>query len=168
MIRKLLITWFGLGYLPIAPGTWGSFGAVIVFVPLALSPLGGDLPKLWAVVGALMVIAYFTGVGLGRWACEFFRSANPKRAKDPNPFVLDEVVGQWLSLLAVPFHSPASLAGVVIVQFFLFRVFDVFKPFPARRSERLPYGWGIMTDDMFAGVYANLVGQIVFRVLLAG
>ena len=167
MIRELLITFFGLGYLPIAPGTWGSLGAIIVFLPLALSPLRNSLPRLWAVTGVLTLIAYVIGVGLGKWACDYFRSNNPKRSKDPNPFVLDEVAGQWFSLLLIPFHSVSSLAAVVLLQFFLFRIFDILKPFPARRSERLPYGWGIMTDDLFAGLYANLVGQIIFRVFMA-
>ena len=72
--------------------------------------------------------------------------------EDPGLVVVDEVVGMWVSLLGVPFTGVTAIAG-----FLLFRVFDVFKPYPARDLERLPGGWGIMCDDVMAGVYANLL-----------
>ena len=72
--------------------------------------------------------------------------------EDPGLVVVDEVVGMWVSLLGVPFTGVTAIAG-----FLLFRVFDVFKPYPARDLESLPGGWGIMCDDVMAGVYANLL-----------
>jgi phosphatidylglycerophosphatase A len=108
----------------------------------------------------LTVLAAAVGIGLGRWAVEFFHS------EDPKPFVLDEVAGQWLALIAIPFHSTGGLFLAVTTQFFLFRFFDIVKPPPARQAESLPFGWGVVTDDLAAGVYANIVGQIIFRLLL--
>ena len=72
--------------------------------------------------------------------------------KDPGVVVVDEVVGQWVTLLFLPFTPAVAVAG-----FLLFRVLDVFKPWPARQLESLPDGWGIMSDDVMAGIYANLL-----------
>ena len=159
MVRKLLITFFGSGFLPIAPGTWGSLAAAVVFLPLAVL-LGQDHSTLWTLTAGLTILASAIGIGLGRWAVEYFHS------EDPKPFVLDEVAGQWLALIAIPFASTGGLFLVVVVQFFLFRFFDILKPTPARQAESLPFGWGIVTDDLVAGLYANITGQILFRVLL--
>jgi phosphatidylglycerophosphatase A len=84
--------------------------------------------------------------------------------KDPGIVVIDEVVGMWVSLLLLPFTPGTALAG-----FLLFRVMDVIKPWPARDLEHLPEGWGIMTDDVMAGLYANLllrVGLVVWPVTI--
>ena len=77
--------------------------------------------------------------------------------KDPGLVVVDEVAGQWITLVGMPFTAPVVLAGFV-----LFRVMDIVKPWPARALERLPGGWGIMADDVAAGIYA----QLLLRVLL--
>jgi len=161
MRKKLLVSFFGLGYLPIAPGTWGSFGAAVVF--FAIAALVNNLQThnvLWTAMVVLTIIASIIGIALGRWSCEFYG------AKDPKPFVLDEVAGMWISVLFLPFAGRGDLLILAMVQFFLFRVFDVIKPPPARQSESLPHGWGIVTDDLIAGVYANVVGQVVFRYIL--
>jgi phosphatidylglycerophosphatase A len=160
MIRKLLITFFGSGFLPIAPGTWGSLAAGIVFFFLAISPIGADHATLWTVTAGLTILASTIGIALGRWAVEYFHS------EDPKPFVLDEVAGQWLALIAIPFASAGGLFLAVVVQFFLFRFFDILKPTPARQAESLPFGWGIVTDDLVAGLYANITGQILFHLLI--
>lgn len=159
MIRRLAITFFGTGYLPIAPGTWGSFAAAVVF--LALAAVFPSQPVLWTMTTALSLLAAVIGIALGRWSVDYFQS------RDPKPYVLDEAAGMWLSLVLIPFTGTGGLILAAAVQFVLFRVFDVLKPPPACQAEALPFGWGIMTDDLVAGLYANLTGQILFRILLA-
>ena len=85
--------------------------------------------------------------------------------RDPQPFVMDEVAGQWVALLALP---PSGISPIWFAAggWFLFRVFDVLKPFPIRKLERLPAGWGIVTDDLMAGVYACVALQVLFRIVL--
>lgn len=156
-IRKLLVSVFGLGYLPVAPGTWGSFGAAAVFVVMAYLLGPSRQPCIWAVACVLTVVAFVVGIYLGPWAAGFYRD------KDPSPFVLDEVAGMWVALLAVPLGTTKWLLIVAVTQFLLFRIADIIKPPPARQAEHLPFGWGIMTDDIVAGIYANLVGQVIFR-----
>jgi phosphatidylglycerophosphatase A len=158
MLKKLLITFFGTGYLPIASGTWGSLLAVILFA--AVAPFTDNTPLLRGILIAAIVLATIVGVALGRWAVEFFQK------KDPSQYVLDEAAGMWLSVLLIPFHDGASLFMVCLVQFILFRIFDIIKPTPARQAESLPLGWGIMADDLVAGLYANICGQILFRLIL--
>ena len=136
-------TW-GVGYLPLMPGTFGSLVGVAVF--LLLSSL------LFQVVGVVVI------TGLGIWAAS--RTEQILRLKDPGKVVVDEVAGQMIALLPV---SMFSLGGVpIIVSFILFRLFDIFKPYPARRFEALRSGLGIMADDLVAGFYAALVVILVF------
>ena len=150
-MRKLVVTFFGLGYGPIAPATWGSFGAAVVFLGFQLI-LPDGVPG-WA-LAAGVVLASAACAGLGPWAQKEFN------ANDPKPVVIDEVAGQWLSLLFVPvgvtFWRASFVTGAAFV---LFRVFDILKPPPARQLERLPGGWGILFDDLAAGVMANVVLQ---------
>lgn len=142
----VIATAFGAGYSPIAPGTAGSLVGLALFWPLQLAPP-------WVQV-AIIVAAYFGGVAAST------RLARLMGRKDPGAAVVDEVVGMWLSLLFLPF-TPATAAAA----FLLFRVLDVFKPYPARQLEALPGGWGIMTDDVMAGVYANLLLRAGLRAL---
>ena len=91
------------------------------------------------------MILFFLGVFAGS------RAERIWRIKDPQPVVIDEIVGMWISLLLIP---PETI--YILAAFVLFRLFDVIKPFPARQAELLPGGWGIMLDDLFAGIYANI------------
>jgi phosphatidylglycerophosphatase A len=100
------------------------------------------------------VAVFFAGVAASK------RLAQRLGRKDPGAAVIDEVVGMWLSLLFLPFTPATAVAG-----FLLFRVLDVFKPYPARQLEGLPGGWGIMTDDVMAGIYANLLLHAGLRAL---
>jgi len=135
-----LATGFGVGYVPIAPGTFGSLLGLALWL---LVP-----PSLLAQVAAVVVV-----FAIGAWsATETERRLN---RTDPGPVVIDEVLGMWITMLAVPVSWSAALAG-----FLLFRVFDVIKPYPANRLEQLHGGVGIMADDAMAGVYANLVLRI--------
>ncbi len=133
----VLATGFGSGYSPVAPGTAGSAVGVLLFLPLVHAPL-------WVQLAAVVVV-YLLGVAASKVAAEV------AGRKDPGIAVVDEIVGQWITYLALPFTPATALAGFV-----LFRVMDVVKPWPARQLEALPGGWGIMTDDVFAGIWANL------------
>src|SRR5215510_14948003 len=134
----LVATGFGSGYSPIAPGTAGSLVGLVLFWPVASLP-AGQVVALTAVVCLLAVAAaHHVARTLGQ--------------KDPGLVVADEVAGQWVALLLLPFTF-----GTAVAAFFLFRLMDVLKPWPARDLERLPGGWGIVADDLMAGVYANLL-----------
>ncbi|HXK12163.1 MAG TPA: phosphatidylglycerophosphatase A [Vicinamibacteria bacterium] len=134
---RVVATAFGSGYAPIAPGTAGSAVGLLLFWPMAALAWPWQLlaSTLVFLVGALAAGRVATLVGL----------------EDPGLVVVDEVVGQWVTLTALPF-TPATAA----IGFLLFRVMDVVKPWPARDLERLPGGWGIMADDVAAGVWAHL------------
>jgi len=183
----------GLGYLPKAPGTFGSFaGLILALLPwwtlqetfsavllakrgngslyFFLSAHHGD-PFLWSQITLTILVA-----AIGVWSAN--RAAEYWQQKDPQRVVIDEVSGQHLALLlgcGVPLWwravSDAPWAGYplglvtfrsalnwkyLLLGFILFRVFDIWKPFPARQAELLPGGWGIMADDWVAGIYAGL------------
>jgi phosphatidylglycerophosphatase A len=137
-VSTAIATALGSGYSPIAPGTAGSAVGLALFWPLQwLAP--------WAQVTAIVVL-FAVGVVAAT------RVARGLGVEDPGLVVVDEVVGMWVSLVFLPFTPVTALAGFV-----LFRIMDVFKPYPARQLESLPGGWGIMADDVMAGIYANLL-----------
>ena len=142
----LAISTWGVGYLPLAPGTFGSVVGIGVF--LLLKSL------VFQVVGVVLV----TVVGI--WAAS--RTEQILRSKDPGKVVVDEVAGQMIALL--PLTVFASGKVWIIVSFILFRLFDIFKPYPARRFEALRGGLGIMADDLVAGVYAGLIVTVLMMV----
>lgn len=146
-VALAIATW-GVGYLPLMPGTFGSLVGVGVFFLLGSLPL--------QLVG--IVVITWSGI----WAAS--RTERILRLKDPGKVVVDEVAGQMIALLPISIFSVASLRGWIILSFILFRLFDIFKPYPARRFEALPSGLGIMADDLVAGFYAALV-LVVFILL---
>ncbi len=81
---------------------------------------------------------------------------------DPSIIVIDEIVGMWITMLLIPKTVPA-----IVIGFVLFRLFDIIKPYPAKQLEHIPSGWGIMLDDVVAGIYANIATQICYRILLS-
>lgn len=164
MMRKWAVTGLGLGFAPLAPGTFGSAGAILVAaVAWAISHKTGTDPAVLNILWVLLTILAAMGcVAWGPWAIDHF-AARSRKPGDPGPVVIDELAGQWISLIALPMGSLRQALAVLAVQFFLFRIFDVLKPPPARRLEKLPVGWGILLDDLAAGIYANIVGQVVFR-----
>jgi phosphatidylglycerophosphatase A len=131
-----LATVFGVGYIPFAPGTFGSAAGLLVW---------WLLPSSAAVQALAIVVLFVVGSWSGGVAEDHFRGT------DPSHVVVDEVMGMLMTL----FLNPVGGWGVV-GGFLLFRVADVVKPFPARRLERLPGGVGVMADDAMAAVYANL------------
>ncbi|HEX9761388.1 MAG TPA: phosphatidylglycerophosphatase A [Candidatus Acidoferrales bacterium] len=152
-----IATGFGLGYIPKAPGTAGSLGGVaLVWALLQFHPE----PHTFAMVGGyavsiplflfLIVLGMISLTGVWAAGCVARQSDN----KDPQIVVIDEVSGQMLAFVPVILHS--GNWKYLLLGFILFRVFDIWKPFPARQAERLPGGWGIMADDWVAGIYAAL------------
>ncbi len=134
------------GYFPIAPGTVGSAAGLVFYLIVwwAQSPL---------VEVSLILLLFAAGVWAGTTSERYFGGI------DPGPIVLDEVVGMLITLAFIP----VSLIGAVI-GFLLFRVFDVIKPFPAGRFEKLHGGLGVMADDAMAAVYANISLRLVLWV----
>ena len=132
-----------VGFAPVAPGTVGSAAAIPLF--LLLRAAG----SAWLELAACAVL-----IGAGAWSARLTEQA--LGVEDPGPVVVDEVVGMLVSLLWLPGTWP-----VIAAAFVAFRVFDIVKPWPADRLEHLPGGWGVMADDVMAGVYANLAIQMV-------
>ena len=138
LIPALIATGLGSGYSPFAPGTAGSVLGLLLWWPLVVTPL-------WVQAGAIILVSI-----VGVFAATHM--ARVVGLKDPGIVVVDEVVGMWLSLFALPLTPWTAALG-----FLLFRALDVWKPFPARRLELLPEGWGIVADDLMVGLYANIL-----------
>jgi phosphatidylglycerophosphatase A len=157
-VSLAIATAFGLGHLPKAPGTWGSLGGIALYVlaqyyfPLNFLPgmhPGLEGRAVWLAWTALPVTVVLALAGV--WAAS--RAAVFAAKKDPQFVVIDEVSGQHLTY----FLSLTLLNWkYLLLGFILFRVFDIWKPFPARQAESLPGGLGIMADDWVAGIYAAL------------
>jgi phosphatidylglycerophosphatase A len=160
----LIIATCGVGFLPLAPGTWGSLVGVGLHTGLRgvllamLSPATGTntLVISYAVV-ALELVGVVCIALIGIWAGSQTERLAGK--KDPGKVVIDEVAGQMLALTAVPL---AATTWSLVLAFVAFRFFDIVKPYPARRLESLESGLGIMADDIVAGAYAALVVAIAF------
>jgi phosphatidylglycerophosphatase A len=138
------------GYFPIAPGTVGSAVGLAVYALLSWA----QSPVAPAVEVALIVCLFGVGVWAGTTAERYFGGI------DPGPIVLDEVVGMLITLAFIPVGVSAALTGFV-----LFRIFDVIKPFPARRFEALHGGLGVMADDAMAAIYANASLRLVMVIV---
>jgi len=166
-ILALAIATCGVGYLPIAPGTIGS----LVGVGLYLAVWGGlfqifeanaargrlNLVYVFAPQLAAMLVLIFIVSMAGIWAAT--RVERTTQKKDPSIVVIDEVAGQMIALLSGPFWIPTWWS--ILSAFVLFRLFDIWKPYPIRRLEELESGLGIMADDLLAGAYALIVNSIL-------
>jgi len=150
----LAISTFGVGYLPLMPGTWGSLVAVGIFLGFTQLVKGNALVAL-----VLVSIVVVTFVGI--WAAS--RTEALSGRKDPGKIVVDEVAGQLISLFPLTLFVHWSIVAVII-SFILFRFFDIVKPYPARRLEALKGGLGVMCDDLIAGVYAAAITAIIVAV----
>lgn len=142
---KLITSFFYLGHSPFMPGTIGSVGGLIVYFLVRNNEI---------LYGFCMIFLFMLGV---LFAGEAERVYN---RKDAQMIVIDEATGMLLSLFFVPF----SIFSVVL-GFFLFRIFDILKPYPAKRTEKLAGSMGVMFDDIIAGLYTNLILQIIFRLI---
>lgn len=141
---------FGAGSAPVAPGTFGALEGVVVF--LAFSAVTSRLAFSTSSCFILLVVLNLLLFGAGVWAST--RACEISGIKDPSQVVIDEVSGQLIAL--TPLAASPSVVGV-IAAFVLFRLFDILKPYPIRKLENLPAGFGVMSDDALAGVYAAAI-----------
>jgi phosphatidylglycerophosphatase A len=142
MLARVVATWFGCGYSPVAPGTVGTLGTLpLVYALATLGPAA-----YWA--GTVVVTV------LGVWASD--RHARALGEKDPSSAVIDEVSG---TLIAVGFVLDAGLAAIVAAVL-LFRLFDIWKPGPVNTVQKLPGGLGVMADDVLAGILAGVLAAL--------
>ena len=145
-LSTVLATFFYTGYAPVAPGTAGSLAAVVLL---------WWLPELTLPAAGLAAMAVFF---IGAWAGG--RVAEHIGREDPGIVVIDEVAGMILTLAAIP-----KIWWVYGAGFILFRLLDIFKPWPCRQLERVPGGWGIMLDDVGAGVYACIILHTILLII---
>ena len=141
-VAVALATWFGCGYFPVAPGTVGSLAAIIIAAVLHIYFGAGRLTLL---ILTLLLLAPAI------WAAT--RTARLLDKKDPSQVVVDEVLGQWVTLLGATALRWKSFCAA----FLLFRLLDIWKPWPVRNFEKLPEGTGIVADDLAAGMYGALI-----------
>lgn len=159
----LAIATCGVGYLPLAPGTWGSLVGIGVYalvrgasMQLMFGAAAGrnfNLLHVYYGVLALESVALVVITLAGIWASS--RTEKLSGRKDPSKVVIDEVAGQFIALIPVPFMLGTAWWSAILA-FVLFRFFDIVKPYPARKLESLESGLGIMADDVVAGVYAGI------------
>lgn len=142
-LSVLIGTGFGMGFSPVAPGTMGALLAVFVWFGLAHL-----LSAMWLLWLTVVLILLFTVAGI--WAADRLEAS---WGEDPSRVVVDEMVGVWITLLAVP----AGHVWYTLGAFLLFRLFDILKPLGIRRMENLRGGVGVMMDDVLAGIYGFVV-----------
>lgn len=164
----LAVATCGVGYLPLAPGTWGSVVGLLLYLLFQslslrayalMSERGFDAGQLHLLrtVAFVLLISAITLAGV--WAAT--RTELLLRRKDPGLVVVDEVAGQMLAFLFVPVGAGAWLT---LTGFILFRLFDIWKPYPVRRLEALEAGLGIMGDDVLAGIYAAITLGLIWLI----
>jgi phosphatidylglycerophosphatase A len=161
-LAKLFLSGFGTGYLPIAPGTWGS--AAVLGIYLLAGGLWPDQTILLAIMAVIAILSSIACVAFGRLGEVVWNK------KDPSQCVADEWAGQAVAMFWLPMLPRMGYLGLAIVagaSFVAFRVFDIFKPPPARQLEKLPRGWGVLLDDIAAGIYTNLVVQVAVLIFAA-
>lgn len=141
LFEKIIGSGLFTGYIPIASGTFGSFVALLIyFIP--------GFEKLWIIIPAIILLFIY-----GVYVSYKFENIYDK---DPAECTVDEVVGTWIALIALP-----KTVLIVITSFFIWRLFDIIKPFPAGTSENLPGGWGIMMDDVISGIYSLILVHLI-------
>ena len=160
--KRWIATCFGLGWLPVAPGTWGSLPPAIAFGLLMYA----GAP---AATTAVMAVMLFVGCA----ACILYASASiaARGDDDPGEVVMDEFAAQALTFLVLPLLVPRGLCGweslvLAGVGFLAFRVLDITKPWPIKELERFPAGWGILADDLAAGVGSSILVYVAMRLLV--
>lgn len=165
---SLAITTCGVGYLPLAPGTWGSLLSVGFYTFLSNTfssyryTTSVAAPEaMVASIHAVILVAFGLLVLVGMWAAG--RSTELLGNTDASQAVIDEVIGQLTVFLFIPFTNSWIL---IIAGFLLFRFFDIWKPYPIDRLQDLPRGVGVCADDVAAGIYAGIVLSVVHAISL--
>ncbi|MGB7068303.1 MAG: phosphatidylglycerophosphatase A [Pyrinomonadaceae bacterium] len=163
------ITTFGVGYLPLAPGTFGSIVGVMLYVlvrwltygvDFGFTSVSANIIDVWANTAIIASFMLFTLAGI--WASG--RSLELLGDLDPSEAVVDEVIGQLIVFFFVPFAIgwPFVLSG-----FILFRIFDIWKPYPIDSLQALPGGIGVCADDIIAGVYAGACLAVIYAISIS-
>ncbi|HEY0461183.1 MAG TPA: phosphatidylglycerophosphatase A [Pyrinomonadaceae bacterium] len=163
---SLAVTTFGVGYLPLAPGTWGSMVGVAIYLGLRVFEISARIDTAaygrtieqtngWIYAGNAAALLLFCLLGI--WASS--RATKLFKRKDPSQVVVDEVMGQLIVFLFVPFEISWTL---IFAGFLLFRLFDIWKPYPIDSLENLPAGIGICADDILAGVYGGVCLSVLY------
>jgi len=160
----LAVTTFGVGYLPLAPGTWGSMVGVAIYlffvwIEASASVKLGNWSELQitAWIHSFNAVLFVAFCLLGIWASG--HSTKLFKHKDPSQAVVDEVIGQLLTFLFIPFTYSWKM---ILAGFLLFRLFDIWKPYPIDSLQNLPTGIGVCADDILAGVYAGICLSIIY------
>ena len=142
--QKLIATGFFSGYSPLFPGTAGSLVGLAFY---AIPGIEGAY-----IFSTVIIVTFFLGVITSKYI-------EARLGDDPQIIVIDEIVGMWISLYLIP-----KSLWLIILAFILFRFYDIVKPSPARNIEKVKNGWGIMLDDVFAGVYANISVRVLMYI----
>lgn len=167
----LALATFGVGYIKIAPGTWGSMVGVGLYLLIRLAEFAVwetaqtrgwrvDQLEAWRIEAHIVIILITTVVGI--WAAG--RAAILLNKKDPQQVVIDEIAGQFIALMFVPLYVSWWL---ILVGFVLFRIFDIWKPYPIDDMQELPGGFGVVVDDLVAGIYAAVVMSLIAAIQLS-
>ena len=151
MLKKLIMTFGGIGLLPGMPGSYASLLATLIYYFLWTAV--GDTVRF--IIAPLVLVVAVAALATYKWSCEAFKKA------DPRQFVLDEVVGQWIVLLCIPLTDASRVPFLFAVGFFMFRGFDVAKPWPVSVIDQQKGKWGALMDDVAAGIYAVLGSYIL-------
>ena len=138
--KYIIATGFGVGYFPLIPGSAGSLFALLLFVFIPLNAY------IWLIISIFM---FFIGI----WTSGVVEK---DKGNDPGIVVIDEYVGQWISLLFLP-----RILWIFVAGFIIFRILDIIKPFPAADLEEIEGGSGIMLDDIIAGIYTNIALHLI-------
>ena len=154
LFHNLIASGFGSGYSPVAPGTTGALLATLIWWGYA--SLFKDYYLTLQCTFALVCIFTFLGIWSSGVSEKYW-------GKDPSRVVIDEMVGTWIVLLAVPADH---YVGYMFAAFLLFRFFDIVKPLGIKQAEKLPFGYGIMADDILSGIYGGIV-ILMYRFLSA-
>ena len=163
-MKRWLVSCFGLGYLPVAPGTWGSLPPAIIFALMYQFGVPG------LTISIVMAVLTIVGSLVCVWLAPVVIAATGK--SDPREVVADEFAGQAVTFLPAAFLIPDTFTLkqvwiTAIIGFLLFRLFDIVKPWPIHGLQKLPRGWGILIDDLLAGVYAAICLIICVRLWIA-
>lgn len=169
-VLALTLATCGVGYMPVAPGTWGSAVGVGIYLLVRMASAqvfavavarGWSVPPLEAFRTTFMLLMLIVITVAGIWAAS--RAERLLGRKDPGAVVVDEVVGQLIAFVFVPFSAGL---WAIVAGFLAFRVFDIWKPYPIRRLEALESGLGIMADDVLAGAYAATLMSLLTSIYL--
>ncbi len=151
LLHVIISTGFGTGFIPGAPGTYAAFLALVIWYVFYL--FVGAAALLWITVGLIvfnMVVGVWTSNVMERYW-----------GPDPRTVVIDEFIGVWIPCLVCAVPEPVSAFWLSVLGFAAFRLIDIFKPLGCRKMERFSGGWGVMLDDVLAGVYALVIVLVV-------